>query len=352
MPAVDAAFAVASISDVSDETPADSRQTNRRLGVRAAVQAAATLYSVKQPLEGTRSVMEFRHLRYFLAAAQLQSFSQASDRLHITQPTLSHQIKQLEDEIGVQLFDRVGRTVRLTTAGELFRGYAKRMLKEADSALDAIRELGDLKVGKLTIGVLSSFSTYLLPPILAEFTNTYPGIKITLFRLRTGEIKKLLQEGELDFGIAHAAAVPEQIVVDELIAESMALIVGRNHPLFGQASIAFSEVGNHGLILLTPEYNSRQLLNAAFVAGGITPHVAMEMNAIEPVLATVRQTRLSTIISASLVKAVPDLHGIVLKPSIAHAVALYTRRGSHLSAAAGTLVELIRKRFRTAGGIF
>jgi LysR family cyn operon transcriptional activator len=104
--------------------------------------------------------------------------------------------------------------------------------------------------------------------------------------------------------------------------------------------------------LLTPEYNSRQLLNAAFVAGGITPHVAMEMNAIEPILATVRQTRLSTIISASLVKAVPDLHGIVLKPSIAHAVALYTRRGSHLSAAAGTLVELIRKRFRTAGGIF
>jgi len=80
----------------------------------------------------TGSEMELRHLRYFLAAAQSQSFTRASDTLHITQPTLSHQIKQIEDELGMPLFDRVGRVVKLTTAGEIFMGYAKRALREVD----------------------------------------------------------------------------------------------------------------------------------------------------------------------------------------------------------------------------
>ncbi len=289
--------------------------------------------------------MELRHLRYFLTAAQLQNFTQASNYLHITQPTLSHQIKQLEDEIGCQLFDRVGRSVRLTTAGELFKEYAKRALQEVESATDAIHELENLKQGRLTIGVFSSFSASLLPPILANFSTAYPGIKVTMLQLPTGEMEKRLHEGELSFGIAYGPPAAERVVAEELFKEQMAMVVGVNHPLFGQSKVRISELSKHSLIMLTPEYISRRLVETAFIASGLTPRIAMEMNAIEPILATVRCSKLGTILSDRLVSTMPGLHPVVLSPPIVRTVALFTRQNAYVSAAARTMADLIKKSF-------
>lgn len=289
--------------------------------------------------------MELRHLRYFLAAAHSLSFTRASNHLNITQPTLSHQIKQLEDEIGSQLFDRVGRSVRLTTAGELFKEYAKRALQEVDSATEAIHELEALKQGKLTFGVFSSLSTSLLPPIVANFSALYPGIKVTMLQLPTGEMEKRLREGELSFGIAYGPPAAEQIMAEELLKEKMAMVVGVDHPLFGQSRVSFSELSKHGLIMLTPEYISRRLIETAFITSGFTPRIVMEMNAIEPILATVRCSKLGTIMSERLVKTMPGLHPVVLTPAINRTVALFTRQNAHMSSAAQMMVDLIRKSF-------
>lgn len=289
--------------------------------------------------------MELRHLRYFLAAAQLQNFTQASNYLHITQPTLSHQIKQLEEEIGCQLFDRVGRSVRLTSAGELFKEYAKRTLQEVDSATDAIHDLENLKQGRLTIGVFSSFSASLLPPILADFSATYPGIKVTLLQLPTGEMEKRLHEGELSFGIAYGPPVAERVVAEELFKEQLAMVVGVDHPLFGQAKVRMAELSKHNLIMLTPEYISRRLVETAFIASGFTPRIAMEMNAIEPILATVRCSKLGTILSDRLVRTMPGLHPVMLSPPIVRTVALFTRQNAYVPAAARAMADLIKKSF-------
>jgi len=113
--------------------------------------------------------MELRHFALLSGGGAVTGFTRASESLHITQPTLSHQIKQIEDELGIQLFDRVGRVVKLTTAGELFQVYAKRALLEVDAGLDALNELENLKHGRVTFGVLSSFGTFHLPPILGRF---------------------------------------------------------------------------------------------------------------------------------------------------------------------------------------
>ncbi|MFC7288242.1 transcriptional regulator CynR [Herminiimonas glaciei] len=289
--------------------------------------------------------MELRHLRYFLAAAQSQSFTRASESLHITQPTLSHQIKQIEDELGIQLFDRVGRVVKLTTAGELFQVYAKRALLEVDAGLDALNELENLKHGRVTFGVLSSFGTFHLPPILADFNQLYPGIKITVLRLRSGEIEERLLDGELHFGVAYAPSSTEQINVEPLFTVPLALVVGDRHPLVGSAGIALNELNEHELIMLSDEYNSRKMMDAILLANGITPRIVMEMNAIEPILATVRNSSLATILSANLVDEMPGLHQVPLTPTVAHTVGLFTRRNSHLSAAARALVDTIRQRF-------
>lgn len=289
--------------------------------------------------------MELRHLRYFLAAAQLQSFTRASEVLHITQSTLSHQIKQIEDELGIPLFDRVGRVVKLTNAGEAFVGYAKRALREVESGVDALHEMNKLKHGKLTIGVLSSFGTFRLPRILGEFNAQYPGIHITLIRLRSAEVEHRLLEGDLNFGVAYAPASTEHIDVAPLFTEPLAVLVGDGHPLLGCSGVTLEELRDHGLILLSGEYNSRKLIDAAFFSNGVHPNVVMEMNAIEPILATVRHSRLATILNENFVYDTPGLNKVPLLQTVSQIAAIFTRREGHLSAPARVLIDLIKAHF-------
>lgn len=243
------------------------------------------------------------------------------------------------------LFDRVGRIVKLTTAGEVFMGYAKRALQEVDSGMDALHELSNLRHGKLTLGVLSSFGTFRLPQILGDFNSTYPGIKVTLLRMRSGEIEKCLLDGELNFGVAYAPSSTDHITVQPLFNEPLSLLVGDRHPLVGCPGLPLSALSKHGLILLTAEYNSRKMIDAMLFANGVTPHIVMEMNAIEPILATVRYSNLATILSANFIHETPGLHQVPLTPTVTHTVAIFTRRDSYLSAAVRALIDTIRKRF-------
>src|ERR1700722_15951105 len=121
-------------------------------------------------------LMELRHLRYFLAVADASHFRRAAKSLHVSQPTLSLQIKQLEKELGTMLFDRIAKRVRLTSAGETFRHHAQRVLQELDEARVALLELDGLKRGQLFVGAVQTLNTYLIPPIIARFAKLHPGV--------------------------------------------------------------------------------------------------------------------------------------------------------------------------------
>ena len=123
--------------------------------------------------------MELRHIRYFLAIADTGSFTKAADRLHVTQPTLSHQIKQLEHLVGTVLFERNTKETELTAAGRMFKPYCERIVKEVEQSALAISELEGLMRGTLHMAVFHSYSHSMLPPILAEFALRYPGVHVT-----------------------------------------------------------------------------------------------------------------------------------------------------------------------------
>lgn len=287
--------------------------------------------------------MELRHLRYFLKAAELQNFTLASAQLHITQPTLSHQIHQLEAELGVRLFIRVGRNVRLTAEGSAYLAHANRVLREVELGQSALYDLQDLKIGQLNIGVLSSFGTFSLPPILADFHTSHPGVKISVSRLRSRDIEDGLLNGKLDFGVANTPVISDQICAEPLLSDPLALIVGNHHALAKRQSIHLTELSQHKLILLTREYGARHLIEMAFTASNLTPVIAMEMSAIEPILATVRLSPLATILSANLARRWMGLRSIALTPEISRTVALFTRRGGHLSPASVAFAQAIRR---------
>ena len=290
--------------------------------------------------------MELRHLRYFLAVADNLSFTRAADQLHVTQPTLSHQVMQLEEEIGSTLFDRIGRRVQLTPSGEIFREYAQRALKEISSATAAISELEGLMHGTLTIGVFESFSCSLLPPLLAEFSDLYPGIHITVRQLRTGELEGELDKGNLDVGIAYSPPATDKIVAEKLFDEPLALVVGTKHALAGRRRIHMAALDGEPLMLLTTEFPSRRLLEGRFSMVGAKPRVVLEINSIQATLATVSSTKLATILTKRIAQTVPELHCVELVPIITRTAAIFWRRGGYRSAAARAMAALIRNAYR------
>ncbi|OGA46761.1 MAG: hypothetical protein A3G24_14210 [Betaproteobacteria bacterium RIFCSPLOWO2_12_FULL_62_13] len=289
--------------------------------------------------------MELRHLRYFLKIAETLSFTRAADGLHISQPTLSHQIKQLEREIG-PLLDRSKRMVRLTAQGKVFKTYAERAIKEVETGLIAVAELEGLVHGQLAIGVFRSFSSSPLPQVLVQFSRSYPGVKVFVRQLRLVEIERGLIDGSLDLAITYESPVSEKIVVERISAEPLALIVGKEHPFHGRSRISLNDLDGQPMVLLNPEAPSRQLIDRCLSAHGIVPHIVIEMNSYEAVLATVRCSAFATIYAARNLGNAPDLHAIQLTdPALRRTTAIFWHRDRYRSAAARVVADMVRKAY-------
>src|SRR5689334_22034618 len=157
------------------------------------------------------SGMELRHVRYLLAVAEHGNFTRAAEALHISQPTLSQQIRQLERALGVQLLDRSGRAVRLTDAGEAFAGHARLALRDLDAGERAVHDVRDLTRGHLRVAMTPSLTAYLIGPLVHRFRTAYPGITLTVAETTQDRIEADLLADRLDVGLAfsgsHAAGI-------------------------------------------------------------------------------------------------------------------------------------------------
>src|SRR4051812_9394432 len=167
--------------------------------------------------------IKLRQLQYFLAAADTLHFSKAAEQVFVTQPTLSHQIAELETHVGTPLFDRSGKAVRLTEAGRLFALHAARALRELESGWTELRELEGLQRGELNIGTSQSFLRKLFPPVLGEFMNRYPNVRLEIQEMTATEIERRLAAGSLDLGIAFAPSVLEDTELEPILEERLLL---------------------------------------------------------------------------------------------------------------------------------
>jgi LysR family transcriptional regulator, cyn operon transcriptional activator len=286
--------------------------------------------------------MELRHLRYFLAVADVRSFTRAAEKLHVTQPTLSHQVKQLERLIGTVLLERGGKEVELTAAGRLFKPYCERILKEIDASALAVSELEGLMRGTLRMAVFHSFSHSMLPPILSEFALRYPGVHVTARLVPRADLERDLINGELDMAVAYIAGDNEQLVAERLFDEELVLVVGSKHPLAGRKSMPMRELAKLPLVLLTPEFGARQFVDRFFADNNLRAHVVLEMNAIEPILATIRNSGLASVLSAGAIVEPGGLQSVRLTdPAPKRTVGILWRRNGHRSAAAQRMAEMV-----------
>ncbi|QHG65529.1 transcriptional regulator CynR [Pseudomonas putida] len=282
-----------------------------------------------------------RHIQYFLAVAAHHSFTKAATALHVSQPALSQQVRQLEESLGAQLFDRSGRTTRLTDAGEVYLAYARRAAQELEEARRAIHDVSDLSRGSLRVAVTPTFTTYLVGPLVEAFHNRYGNITLNVREMSQERMETLLLADELDVGIAFEGTQAQDIEASPLLVETLALVVNRRHPLAQATSIGLEALSAESLVLLSGEFATREQIDRFCQQHGIHPQVRMEANTISAVTEIVRRTTLSTLLPATIALAHDDLAAIALDPvRLQRTAVLMQRKGAYQSAAARVFVEM------------
>jgi len=198
--------------------------------------------------------MEMHQLRYVVAVARTRNFSRAAEQCHVSQPSLSQQIQKLEDELGERLFDRLKREAKLTSHGESFLPRAVRILDEAEAAKREATEAKSLLHGTVAVGVLPTIAPYLLPGVMAAFTEKFPGMQIVVQEDTTARLLKLALACEIDFALASRPIRDARLEVRELFSEELLVALPPTHPLARQDTVKARDLGKERLIVMKDDH--------------------------------------------------------------------------------------------------
>jgi DNA-binding transcriptional LysR family regulator len=233
--------------------------------------------------------VEFRHLKYFLAVAEELSFSRAAKRLFISQPPLTRQIRQLEEELGVELFSRTNKGVELTHAGAHFKTEAERLLSLADQSVDRTRLAQSGELGRLEIGLFGSAIFSIIPAMLHQFRALYPMVEIALHTLSKTEQITALREGRLTIGFNRLYPQAADMMIEKVLSERIVLATHCDHPFAQKRRVAFKSLANEPLILFPNK--ARPSLADEVIAlcrnAGFTPNVVQETEDVTTSIALV-----------------------------------------------------------------
>ncbi len=288
--------------------------------------------------------MELRHLRYFIALAGSLSFTRAAERVHVTQPTLSHQIRQLEEEVGQPLFDRIGKRVVMTEAGEAFLAYATRALQEIDQGLGELKGKSVSVSGTVRIGATHTFNLSFIPECVALFLSRNATVQVMIEELPADAIATALDAGQLDFGVAYRPEQRSDLRFEPLFNEELVLAVADNHPLAGRRRIRMIELHREPLVLLPRTFSTRRLLDECFAAAGAEPKVVAEMNTIAAMLGLVRRIQVGAIVARSAVRNSSGLCTVPMEnPTPVRTPGLLFKAGQPQTRAARAMAALLRK---------
>jgi LysR family transcriptional regulator, cyn operon transcriptional activator len=232
----------------------------------------------------THDPLEIRHLRYFLAVAEAGSFSRAADRLGISQPGISQQMRDLEAGLRVSLFQRRGKRILLTSTGIIFQEHARAILRQVENFLQELSsEPGQLR-GALHLGVVPILNVALVPHLLGLFAAAHPGISLTVEEISSTEIETALEEGRMDVGLGFLTRHSPNLRYERLCTDQFALIVSEAHPWWNRRVIHFSELHQQRLLQLPDTFVMRRMTDEISRNHQVRPRTVAEINSIGTLL--------------------------------------------------------------------
>jgi len=224
--------------------------------------------------------MDFDNLRTFLEVARLKSFSRAAQKLLCTQPAISAQIRSLENEVGVRLFDREGGKVTFTAAGRLFEPFAEYCVERQKHILLAIAEQERSPRGELAISANEATHLYILPRVFARFRRQYPRVTLSVVRAERVRTLEGVLNREVDFGVVSLPVRDSRLVVEVIQRDELVLVAPHGHPLADRGRVRLDEAAKYP-VLLPSHGRRREQLDELFRVNDLTARVAMEVESSE-----------------------------------------------------------------------
>lgn len=287
--------------------------------------------------------MELRQLQYFLKAAELQNFTEASRQLFITQSTLSQQIKQLENELGMFLFDRIGKHVYLTEAGREFTPFARQTISDANLGKQRILDLQNIRTGSLRVAVTYSLS-FGLSSIVLRFMEQYPNIRLEIVYSTASELLQMLKHREVDFVLSFKSDNDEEIKVTDLYEIPLTVVVNKNHPLAQHKSISLQLLQQYPLVLPSEGLTARAILDKLLMDNNIEIEPHLEMNDANILLQLVESSTFATVLSQATTIGRNNLKAIpIVEQKEKMTASLLTLKGAYIKASAQAFISIIKE---------
>jgi DNA-binding transcriptional LysR family regulator len=295
-------------------------------------------------------VVELHQLETFEAVVLHRSFTRAAETLYLTQPAVTRQIAALEGELKTRLFERLGRTVRLTVAGEALHRYAEQIIRLARDAHDAVADIEAGSAGRLDVGASSTLATYVLPPLLRCFRETNAGIEIAISTGVSARIVEMVRVGEVDIGLVttEAAGMDDRALTVAVLADyETCVVVPPSHILAQRSRMSASDLAGSPLILMETGTNLRTYVDRLLNAAGVAEQVAMELDNVEAIkrmieadlgISLLPEVSVKAEVAAGRLIALP-LTGV---PRSYRRISLVHRRDKYLSAALRAFIALLR----------
>ena len=257
--------------------------------------------------------MELRQLKYFIMSADTLNFTEAARQCFITQSTLSQQIKQLETELGVQLFERIGKRVFLTETGRDFLPYARQTVADAEYGVQRIKDMEELRTGRLCIGTTFGLSA-LITDAIAHFSEQYPEVHLEVMFLKQDELIEAVRERKVDFALTF-----EMMEKDDLLTEQpvktyhLCAIVSDQNPLAQQATVSLRQLADYDICTPARGMNARRMFDSLTNKKGIELQPKLEINEIHTLLHLVRTGRWVAILVDSIIHGEDGLCAVPLR---------------------------------------
>ncbi|MBN6039827.1 LysR family transcriptional regulator [Amycolatopsis sp. 195334CR] len=228
--------------------------------------------------------MELRQLEYFIAVAEERNFTRAAERVHISQSGVSAQIRQLERELGTELFDRSARTATLTVAGKAALDHARAAVSAAGAVSQAVGEVTDLIRGRLTIGMVIGCTVTPLFEALAAFHRAHPGVELSLLEDNSDQLVDGVRDGTIDLAlIGTAVDTPAGLEALTIVRDRLVVLVPDGHPLAAAPEVRLAELAAHPLICMPPGTGLRTVFDLACAARELRPAIGLQASAADAI---------------------------------------------------------------------
>jgi|KBSSwiS6_1023812.scaffolds.fasta_scaffold23266_2 DNA-binding transcriptional LysR family regulator len=291
---------------------------------------------------------ELRHIEAFLAVARCGNFTRAAAELHVSQPALTVQIRQLESALGVRLFDRNNRTVGLTPPGRELVAPCERILLDVRSIVEHAHDFAAHRRGVVSVACLPSIAAELLPRAIAGLTTRHEGIAVRVRDVVAARVLELVKSGEVDFGLGSCGRVDRELSEQQLLADRLAAFVPNDHALAEKRSVTLREVAAFPLILTGRDSSVRELVERALERERLSIHVAQEATYMTTALGMVAAGLGVAILPHAATTSAPS--GIrrvgIRTPALTRRIGIITKSGRSLQPAAQRLVEALQAAVR------